>query len=164
MVEPWISRQRGVSCGLWAELRLARSSGANSRAFPVGRRGDRSASRTSPLRAEHDHAARSADKPVTFDAAALLQCRRRERSARYEAFETLRLVNEKRPTDERLTDLVGNLKAADVDRKNHRPSTSEYHDASDRIEQLSREVYRAAMDDELDAEEHAELEAKERAD
>jgi hypothetical protein len=87
----------------------------------------------------------------------------RARRGRYGALGTLGDVTEKRPTDERLTELVGDLKAADEDRKTHRPSTPGYHDASDRMENLSREVYRVAIDDELDAEEHAELEAKERA-
>lgn len=71
--------------------------------------------------------------------------------------------DERRPTDEELRRLVREIRNADDERHAEEPSTPHYHEASRRIESLAHEVWRTAIADEIDAEEHAEIETKQRA-
>jgi hypothetical protein len=64
---------------------------------------------------------------------------------------------EERPTDEQLRHLVSELRDANDERHASEPSTPEYHSASRRVESIAHEVWRTAIVDELDAQEHAEL-------
>jgi hypothetical protein len=56
-----------------------------------------------------------------------------------------------------LRQLVSELRDANDDRHASEPSTPEYHSASRRVESIAHEVWRTAIADELDAQEHAEL-------
>jgi hypothetical protein len=66
-------------------------------------------------------------------------------------------TREQRPTDEQLRRLVSDLRDANEERHANEPSTPAYHSASRRVESIAQEVWRTAIADELDAEEHAEL-------
>ncbi len=63
----------------------------------------------------------------------------------------------RRPSEERLQELIEELRAADDARHSEEPSTTPYHAASRMIEELAREIWWASVDDELDAQEHAEI-------
>jgi len=66
--------------------------------------------------------------------------------------------------DRKLSRLVEDLRQSEHDMHRHDRSTPAYHEHAQEVEDLSREVYKTALDAELDAQEHAELGARERAD